>query len=120
MSGRWIKRKRARSEWGRTLAKLRWAKHHAEVDEKIKNGEIKPPEPEWPLDRPLFEISVRNCRNGSLHEFQLYRSRIGRRDQYRIVQDGKQWKSAMGLTRFLRGLGAAMFGAIGEKFADGH
>lgn len=120
MSGRWIKKKQARSEWGRTLARKRWAKHHAEVDEKISKGEIKPLEPEWPFEQALFEISVRNIRSGSVHEFQLYRSRIGRRDQYSIVQDGKEWKAAMGVTRFLRGLGAAMFGAIWEKFADRH
>ncbi len=78
--------KKARSEWGRTLAKKRWAKHRAEVDEKIRKGEIRPPQPEWPLDEPLFEISVRNARSGSVHEFQLFRSRTGRRDQYRIVQ----------------------------------
>ena len=118
MGGRWIKKKQARSEWGRTLAKKRWAKHRAEVDEKINQGEIRPPKPEWPLNEPLFEISVRNARSGSVHEFQLFRSRTGRRDQYRIVQDGKPWKSAMGLNRFLRGLGAAMFGAVAEKYAD--
>ncbi len=50
MSGRWIKKKQARSEWRRTLARIRWAKPRADVDEKINQGEIRPPQPEWPLD----------------------------------------------------------------------
>lgn len=118
MSGRWIKRKRARAEWGRALAKRRWAKHRAEVDEKIRKGEIVPPPPPWPTDKPFFEISVRVVRSGERHDFGLFPCRRGRIDQYRIVQDGKEWKAAMGLTRFLRGLGAAMYGANAEKIAE--
>lgn len=113
MSGRWIKRKRARSEWGRELAKRRWAKHRAEVDRKLREGEIPEPPKEWPLDEPYFEIVVTHRPTGRVHRFALYRPARGRRDQYRITHNGREWKAAMGLTRFFRGLQAAMFGRSG-------
>ena len=119
MSGRWIKRKRARSEWGRELAKRRWEKHRAEVDRKIREGEISAPPKEWPLEEPYFELVLTHRPTGAVHRFGLYRSRKGRRNQYRIVHNGREWKAAMGLTRFLRGLGAAMFGQNAEAVARG-
>ena len=118
MSGRWIKKNRARSEWGRKLAKKRWAKHRASVDEKIRNGEVPADPPPWPLDKSLFEITVKLNRTGTTHQFELFRSKTGRIDQYRIPQNGQEWKMAMGLARFLRGLGAALFGARAEVVAS--
>jgi len=118
MSGRWFKRKRDRSQWGRELAKRRWAKHRAEVDRKIKSGEIPEPPKEWPVDEPYFEVVITHRPTDRVHRFELFRSVKGRRDQFRITQDGREWKSAMGLTRFLRGLGAAMFRQDAEAAAS--
>lgn len=112
-----MRKKEARSEWGRKLALARWMKHNAAIDEKIKSGEISPPPPEWPRDRPYYTMSLTHHPTGRQHVFELYPSREGRRDQYRVIQDSKPWKAAMGLTRFLRGLGAAMFSENAERRA---
>jgi hypothetical protein len=112
-----MRKKEARSEWGRKLARARWDKREAELHAKIKSGEIPPPPPEWPRDRPYYTISLIHHPTGREHVFDLYPSREGRRDQYCIFQGGKPWKAAMGLTRFLRGLGAAMFGENAERRA---
>lgn len=114
MSGRWIKKKIARSKWGRALARRRWEKEKAEIERKIKDGEIPAPVDPWPEETPFYEITLRHVPTGRIHLFRLFRAPKGRRDQFRITQDGKEWKSAIGLTRFLRGLGAAMFGENAE------
>jgi hypothetical protein len=117
MSAKWIRDRKRRSEWGRKLARKRWDDHNARIDEMIRTGELPPPPPEWPSDQPYYTITVEHHPTGRRHEFGLYRATAGRRDQFRIVQDSRPWKAAMGLTRFFRGLAAAMFGEHSERRA---
>lgn len=113
-----MREKKARSEWGRRLARARWAKREEDLHAKIKSGELPEPPPEWPRDKPYYTISLTHHPTGRQHVFDLYPSPEGRRDQYRVFQDSRPWKAAMGLTRFLRGLGAAMFSENAERRAD--
>ena len=117
MSARWLRKREAKSEWGRRLANKRWADHNARIDEMIRTGELPEPAPEWPRDRPYYTVTLEHHPTSRKHVFDLYPSSKGRRDQFRIVQDGRDWKSAIGLTRFLAGLRSAMFGENAERRA---
>jgi hypothetical protein len=99
------------------MARKRWDDHNARIDEMIRTGELPEPPPEWPVDRPYYTIALKHHPTGREHVFDLYPSPLGRRDQFRIVQDGRDWKMEIGLTRFLAGLRAAMFGENAERRA---
>ncbi len=111
------KEREARSELGRKMARKRWDDHNARIDEMIKSGELPPPPPEWTRDSPYYTISIVHHPTGRTHVFGLCASIEGRSDQYRIVQDAKPWRAAMGLTRFFRGVVAAMFNENAERRA---
>lgn len=111
------KARQASSDLGRKAALKRWADHNALIDEKIRAGELPPPPPEWPRDQPYYTVALTHHPTGRQHIFDLYPAIDGRRDQFQIRQDSRLWKTAIGLTRFFRGLRAAMFGENAEHRA---
>jgi hypothetical protein len=77
-----------RSEFARSCARKRWAK----VDR----------EPRADLPDLVRRIVIEDFAGGVKHTFDLHR--CNRIDQYRVVVDGRLWKSAAGLSVILAGL----------------
>ena len=75
-----------------------------------KRMESEPPDyqPLPDYAKPVETIKITNHLNGQSHELVLFPSRR-RRDCYRVVVDGKEWKRSIGYDRMLRGLRTALY-----------
>lgn len=96
------------------MAEKRWKAKTTQHLQEFRESEISETKDESSVEKLFYKIEVVHVPTGRTHLFELFESKTGRRDQFQIFQNGKEWKSAMGLTRFLRGLGAAMFGENAE------
>lgn len=65
------------------------------------------PTPEYPplidYDKMVKRIIIEDFRDGSKHVFELYISKR-RKDMFRVVLDGKEWKSAIGYSHIMSGI----------------
>jgi hypothetical protein len=85
---KWCETRQERSEWARKVALARWANRDAE--------------PRAELPDLVRRITLDDFVSGDRHVFDLHR--CGRIDQYRVLVDGREWKSAAGLARILAGI----------------
>ena len=86
------------------MARARWDR-----ERERKEADAPPEEEPWPVDRPYYTIPVIHHGSDTVHVLRLYPAKGGRRDQFRVTVDGKEWKPAIGLTGVMEGIRKAMF-----------
>lgn len=74
-----------------------------------KRLESAPPDYPPPIDylAPVQSIRISDYRTGKMHQLTLFHSRR-RLGCYRVLVNGKPWKSSIGYDRMLRGLRTAL------------